>query len=171
MLVDSGFFKTVSTQDRRPWWPKQTLPIVRTECWNADFEICITLVQITNAWIFMLIRRLTNHLHYFVYHCRSKQFKVCLCEFIGGMELEFTKFVGSSITAFSSVIISSRIWDFCDQNRNYSGALKNNFMQLKCTVIDMDNLSIRKIKGGNICQIFLIKTSSDNLFKTKFFFF
>ena len=89
MLVDSGFFKTVSTQDRRPWWPKQALPIVRTECWNADFEICITLVQITNAWIFMLIRRLTNHLHYFVYHCKSKQFNLFVwIFFIGGMELE-----------------------------------------------------------------------------------
>lgn len=82
MLVDSSFFKTVSAQDRRPGWPKQTLPIIRTEGWNADFEICITLVQITNAWICMLIRRLTTHLHYFVYHCRSKQFKVCLCEFL-----------------------------------------------------------------------------------------
>ena len=129
MLVNSGFLKTVSTQDRRPWWPKQALPIVRTECWNADFEICITLVQITNAWIFMLIRRLTNHLHYFVYHCKSKQFNLFVWIFfkiIGGYEIRvaLTKFVGGSVTTFSSVIIPSRIWDFCDQDRNYSGALK-----------------------------------------------
>ena len=59
MLVNSGFFEAVSTKNRRPRCSKQTLPIVRTECWNADFEICITLVQITNAWIFMLMPRLT----------------------------------------------------------------------------------------------------------------
>lgn len=33
----------------------------------------------------------------------------------------------------------------------------------------MDNLSIRKIKGGTYVRFFLIKTSSDNLFKTRFF--
>ena len=54
-----------------------------------------------------------------------------------------TKFVGSSVTAFSCDIISSRIWDFCDQDRNYSGALKNYFtyfLQLKCTYTDLINI-------------------------------
>ena len=37
-------------------------------------------------------------------------------------------------------------------------------------VIEMDNLSIRKIKEGNICQIFLTKTSSDITYSEPSFF-
>ena len=164
MLVDSGFFKTVSTQDRRPWWPKQALPIVRTECWNADFEICITLVQITNAWIFMLIRRLTNHLHYFVYHCKSKQFSqtiiVCV-NFLwdyGGYKIRewhLPNLLGVASQHFPVWSFPAEFEIFVIRTEITPELWKNILYTHSTLVNDIDNLSIRKIKGGTYVRFFL----------------